>query len=309
VRAAWRHGQDLLVEAALPETVKDRGGYGIHPLLLDAALQPAVTGDGEIWLPLVWSGVSLWAEGASNARVLLTPNDADIAVLVRDPAGTPVLSVDSVVMRPVMAERLLQVDRTPASGVRPRPRRRSAAAAADRPTLLAGLSAAERHRVVLDLVRGHTADVLGHTDPATVLPGAAFRELGLESMPAVELRDRLAAATGLRLPAALVFRHPTPESVAQHLLTLLTSADAAPPPNGAAAADPLLDELARLESALIGADVADGASGVVTARLERLLANWKAVRRPPGDQSAAERLEMASTEQVLDFIHNELGVS
>ncbi|MEU1287494.1 type I polyketide synthase [Kitasatospora sp. NPDC005856] len=92
---------------------------------------------------------------------------------------------------------------------------------------LAALPEGERGRVVLDLVRTHTAAVLGYPGPGDVEPARAFREVGLDSIMAVEVRNRLRTATGLRLPATMVFDHPTPAAVADHLATLLLGAPAA----------------------------------------------------------------------------------
>ncbi|MFC9226874.1 SDR family NAD(P)-dependent oxidoreductase, partial [Streptomyces hygroscopicus] len=190
--------------------------------------------------------------------------------------------------------------------------RRTAAAAGARPDdwadRLAGLSAAEQHRAVLRLVRDQVAAVLGHADTEAVQADTSFKELGFDSLTAVELRNRLAAATGLRLPAALVFDHPEAAVLADYLLERIAPAVGAAP--GRDGADPVLNELARLEATLTGLELEAGDSGAVTARLESLLAKWKATRKPAEEQmTAAERLESASAAQVLDFIDNELGVS
>ncbi|MEV0006448.1 type I polyketide synthase, partial [Micromonospora sp. NPDC050980] len=86
---------------------------------------------------------------------------------------------------------------------------------------LAGLPQAERRRELLALVRAQTAKALGYAGAAQVEAGAAFRDLGIDSVTAVEVKTRINAATGLHLGSSLVFDYPTPQALADHLLHAL----------------------------------------------------------------------------------------
>ncbi|MFH8979299.1 SDR family NAD(P)-dependent oxidoreductase, partial [Streptomyces sp. NPDC017890] len=83
---------------------------------------------------------------------------------------------------------------------------------------LAALDERGRQELLLDLVRSHAASVLGHSGTDGVGAGLAFKELGFDSLTAVELRNLLNSATGLKLPATLVFDYPTPTALADHLM-------------------------------------------------------------------------------------------
>ncbi|WP_303392126.1 type I polyketide synthase [Kitasatospora sp. NA04385] len=174
----------------------------------------------------------------ARAGVLPMPTDRalalfDLALGADEPALVPAhLDLSAASARPLLS----RLTRT-------MPARRT-----DRPGLgrdLAALPETEQHSRVLALVTGQTAAVLGHTDTSAVGADLAFKDLGFDSLTAVELRNRLAAVAGVRLPATMVFDYPTPDALAGHLRGLLLGArrqaPAAPVPVGAAVSgDPVV---------------------------------------------------------------------
>ncbi|ANG09098.1 polyketide synthase [Pseudonocardia sp. HH130629-09] len=176
----------------------------------------------------------------------------------------------------------------------------SAASAPDLAARLADLPETDRRAALTDLVRTAAAAVLGHASPDAVDADREFRLLGVDSLTAVELRNRVGAATGLRLPTTLVFDQPTPVAVAEHLAELLPTGPGSPDGGGS-----VLDRLANFEAAMGAAAPDADERADVTARLRRMLARWETA---PAD-GVGDRLSGASTTDLFSFIDNELGRS
>ncbi|MEV4500090.1 beta-ketoacyl reductase, partial [Micromonospora arborensis] len=261
---------------------------------------------------LAWG---LWETGSAMTAALdatkayqgFLPMSDRQALAVFDAAlrtGGPALVTATLDLRP-------QADPAPLlRAVLPPSRRTAGGDAPDRTAAvrarLAGRDAAGQLSGLLDLVRAQTAQVLGHTSLSTVGAGRPFKDLGFDSLTAIELRNRLRAATDLRLPATLVFDHPTPAVLAEHLRAELFGAGARPS---------IVDQLAQLENAMavaVGGSVDGLDAGLredITVRLKALTAMWGDLQRRDDATDIGERLETASDDEIFQFIDSKFGDS
>ena len=152
-------------------------------------------------------------EGLALLDLALGADRAQVLAIGLEPAGLRNLAALGVL--PPILTGLVRV-----------PKRR-AAAAGSLTRQLAEMPEAEREAAVLELVRSQVASILGHESAADIDPERAFQELGFDSLAALELRNRLNVATGLRLGATVVFDYPSSASLAAHLLERVGSSGAA----------------------------------------------------------------------------------
>jgi NADPH:quinone reductase-like Zn-dependent oxidoreductase/acyl carrier protein len=165
---------------------------------------------------------------------------------------------------------------------------------------LSALPEAERHRMLVDLVRATAATVLGHDGHDAVPPDQAFNTLGFDSLSTVELRNRLAGATGLRLPSTLAFDHPTPVALARYLRDNLLPPESVPDADFAAE----LDAIAAAVPA-IAAD--DERLARITDRVRDLLWKLDGHRRTGGNGASRADLDTASDEELFDELDSGLA--
>ncbi|MFI6849011.1 type I polyketide synthase [Kitasatospora sp. NPDC050467] len=166
---------------------------------------------------------------------------------------------------------------------------------------LAALTGGEQRSTILGLVRGQVATVLGHDGPDAVQPGRAFKDMGFDSLTAVEFRNRMNAATGLKLPATLLFDYANPTTLAEHLHGELA-------PTGAGGAG-VAAELDRLEAVVASLAPEEIERTQVVPRLQALVARVNEAQGSRGAGTVADQLEDASADELFDFIDKELGIA
>uniref|UniRef100_UPI00384E815F type I polyketide synthase n=1 Tax=Actinoalloteichus fjordicus TaxID=1612552 RepID=UPI00384E815F len=271
-----------------------------------------LAGTSVAWGP--WGGGGMVADEAAATAlrrlglIVLAPADAIAALqlgLAEDRATTTIAEVDwpgfagpftALRPSPLLGE-LAEVQAALNTEIR-----RSGDSGARLRSQLADTAPGERDGILLTLVRTEVSAVLGHDGPDTVPPDRAFRDLGFDSLLAVELRDRLMACTGLDLPTTLVFDHPSSTELAGWLRAELLDEQG---PVGQLA---VLAELDRLENGTSEFTAADIETTGIIPRLRALLTRLDSARLDSalGD-SISDQLDAASADEVLAFIDDEFG--
>jgi acyl carrier protein len=236
-------------------------------------------------------GLALWDAARDSDRVLLAPLRLDLAKM----AG-----LDEQEIPAMLRDLVKRSGRRRAA--RPEPVATESAAS------LVALDPAQRRRRLMELVRIHVAAVLGYASVDEVTAELTFQELGFDSLTSVELRNRLSAATGLRLPATLTFDQPTPTALAGYLDTALapaakdeeagTEGAAGPPPSS------VLADLARIEAGAPALAAGDGElRSELRARLRALLDSLEP--ETAREDGRAELDSEMTVEQLLNFVDRE----
>ncbi|MFF2383531.1 type I polyketide synthase [Streptomyces sp. NPDC058108] len=310
-----------------------QGNYSAANAFLDA-LAARRAAEGHPALSLAWG---LWAErsgmtgklGEADLRRVrrggVQPMDTAEALALLDTAlGAPDVFLAPAALDPAALRAsdgsVPHLLRDLVRARTPRPARASGTAADTRAPesadglreRLAALPAAERHGALLQAVLAQAALVLGYDSADPIDPERGFLQVGFDSLTAVELRNRLGAVTGVRLPATLLFDYPTPAGLADHLLTRMAPAPA-PAANGTAPAtgDSVLARLDHMEGefqqVLAEAGPYDELHDGLRSRLQRLLAQLDAAAPAAHQAAGTGHPDEVSDDELRRFLETELG--
>ncbi len=232
-------------------------------------------------------GLALWDAALASDRALLVPARLDPAAL-RTLADQRRL--------PAALSNLVRAGRRVAAAT-------AGTGGPDLRQRVAGLDDDRRRDLLLSVVREQVAAVLGHDGAAAIEPDRAFKELGFDSLAAVDFRNRLGVTAGLRLPASLIFDYPDPAALVDYLAAELVGGTPAPESYSAHAVDNLLGglEAALTGSAWAGRD--DPTTQHVLTRLRALTERWTGLTESESDPNSD--IESASGEELLALIDRE----
>ena len=186
-------------------------------------------------------------------------------------------------------------------GIVPRSTAPAASGAASLASHLAALDEPERSQQLLALVQDTAAVVLGYPSTGTIGAEATFQELGFTSLSAIEFRNRLNNATGLQLPATLVFDYPTPAALTRYLKAEIISGDEN-------TGEHLLSRIGTLEAQIRALPANSDVHAKVAARLELLLHHLRQTDSDLDGLGESEDLHAASDDQLFEVLDKELGI-
>ncbi|MGR4884661.1 type I polyketide synthase [Streptomyces sp. LARHCF249] len=257
----WQQDGQIFAEIALPDELADHAAeFTLHPALVDTALRvldartAADLPTAEDRAPdrdlSACTGLAVYAEGAASLRLRITPAEGGGHLLeLADAAGEPVAVLGPLTLAALPGDGADGTVDAPAEPVGPAADAQTQTGALTRRVVsrsegageaiagrLAGLSAAEQHQVLMDMVQESTAVVLGHRDADGFDSEQSFKSLGFDSLSAVKFCNRLRDLTGANLPSTLVFDYPTPAVLADHLRAELLGEGVTLPARATAAA-------------------------------------------------------------------------
>ncbi|GAA4168664.1 hypothetical protein GCM10022251_59930 [Phytohabitans flavus] len=277
--AELRHREGLPAVALAWGMWAERTGMTAHMSDTDLArvarVGSALTGE---------HGLALFDVACAGSAPALVPTPLDIATIRSQIGAAPVPPLFRGLIR-AATRRTVQAGGAGADG----------ASLAER---LAKLSVPERDAMLLDLVRGLAAGVLGHGTVDAVAPERAFNEIGFDSLTAVELRNRLTVATGLRLVTTLIFDHPTPADLVAHLSGQLVQ--------DGTGVGTVISELEKLETMLSELSLDTGDRARVTTRLHALFAGWTGTAAAVEEDDAGA-LETATDDELFAMVDDAFG--
>ncbi|MCP2341497.1 phosphopantetheine-binding protein [Actinomadura rupiterrae] len=167
---------------------------------------------------------------------------------------------------------------------------------------LAGLASEQQLAVILDLIRAHAAAILGHGNSRDIHPQQAFQELGFDSLGAVEFRNRLSTAAGVRLPSSITYDYPTPQVLAAHIHADITGgADE----NGSTAGHSAKSVFDNLESLLSIATADEAERKRLVTRLRAIVTKWDS--KPDAHPDSNIDIESAEEDELFSIIDREAG--
>ncbi|MFF1379623.1 SDR family NAD(P)-dependent oxidoreductase [Streptomyces sp. NPDC058308] len=287
-----------------------------------AAGRPAVSLAWGMWTRTSTMTAGLGAADLGRiARTGLLPTSTEEGLAAFDRALSGALPtlvpvrVDTAALRaaetvPSLLRELVPVaNRRAAAGVSPAP----AESVESTGSRLRGLPPEQRGALLLDLVLKDVALVLGHDDPRGISADGAFRDLGFDSLTAVELRNKINSRIGVKLSATAVFDHPSPRALVDHLLGRLAPAPAPAPARGSEepSYERVMSDLARVGDDLAALDLTDAQRTALAEAFRGLADPWTDGEPVPPrtEEPAPAGLESATAAEVLDFVTNSLGIS